>query len=438
MRSLVTLLPALACTVSTVLALPLNTTNTTLPTPAPGAGAGACIISNATSPILPSKDPWYKPPANSFWETTLPGTVLCSRPAPAQDETPGSSAMNILFRTTDSHDNPTWTVTTVLAPSTPRSPPAMISYQHFMDSPSVDDSPSYRIYKEVELYFIVDSLLQKGYYVNMPDYEGPKASFTAGKMSGHATLDSVTAALRFLPDGIQYAMYGYSGGSFATEWAAELAESYAPKLHFAGAGIGGAYPNVTDAFEKLRELQLTDSAWGKHLRSAMLGIGNEHQDAADSAMDILISMGKLSTKDWEAAKKIVRSTSKMDAQAIYDFSGQLLQSATVQNVLEEDARFGLHGLPRMPMVIHRHELDPLSSTAETTSLWFGYCFHGARVLYHLNPDVSKAQGQANFDWHRQEGIDGMFKGMPQYFEQMFNGTFLPDGCRWVYDNWTVL
>jgi hypothetical protein len=63
--------------------------------------------------------------------------------------------------------------------------------------------------------------------VNVPDYEGPLASFTAGLMSGYATLDSVRAALNCgeilgLSPKARYAMYGFSGGALAAEWAAEF------------------------------------------------------------------------------------------------------------------------------------------------------------------------------------------------------------------------
>lgn len=62
------------------------------------------------------------------------------------------------------------------------------------------------------------------------DYEGLKAEFVAGIQSGHAVLDSIKASLSAkaradtkLNANAQYAMFGYSGGSLANEWAAEMA-----------------------------------------------------------------------------------------------------------------------------------------------------------------------------------------------------------------------
>ena len=67
--------------------------------------------------------------------------------------------------------------------------------------------------------------LGRGWYVNVPDYEGPTASFIAGVQEGHAILDSVRAVLSSgfgLTADVSYALWGYSGGSIASEWAAEV------------------------------------------------------------------------------------------------------------------------------------------------------------------------------------------------------------------------
>lgn len=100
---------------------------------------------------------------------------------------------------------------------------ALLSYQIPYDSADVDASPSYAIYSGVPLN--VNASLTKGWFVSVPDYEGPLASFTAGVMSGHATLDSVRAVLSLadtlpglnLPNNTRYAMWEYSGGALASE-----------------------------------------------------------------------------------------------------------------------------------------------------------------------------------------------------------------------------
>lgn len=154
----------------------------------------------------------------------------------------------MLYRTTASQGNATFAVTTIFVPSV-KPVNALLSYQIPYDSAYINASPSYSLYGGV--YEDIKVALGKGYFVTVPDFEGPLASFTAGHMSGYATLDAVRATLKAadlygLPKDSVYAMWGYSGGALATEWASELQLSYAPELSFSGAAMGGLTPNVTN------------------------------------------------------------------------------------------------------------------------------------------------------------------------------------------------
>lgn len=97
------------------------------------------------------------------------------------------------------------------------------------DSAFLDASPSYALYSSDASSNLEDisTGLANGWFVNVPDYEGPLASFTAGVLSGHSTIDSIRAAFNAkhilgLAKDARYAMWGYSGGALASEWAAEL------------------------------------------------------------------------------------------------------------------------------------------------------------------------------------------------------------------------
>ena len=88
-------------------------------------------------------------------------------------------------------------------------------------------------------------LLAQGCTVIVPDTEGQRADFAAGPEYGMNTLDSIRAAFNSptvgLPDDARVALLGYSGGAIASEWAAELAPTYAPDVNerMIGAAIGG-------------------------------------------------------------------------------------------------------------------------------------------------------------------------------------------------------
>ena len=58
-------------------------------------------------------------------------------------------------------------------------------------------------------------------------------------------LSSATARKRDANDIPRYALWGYSGGAVASEFAAELQVRYAPELQFAGVAIGGLTPNIS-------------------------------------------------------------------------------------------------------------------------------------------------------------------------------------------------
>jgi len=206
---------------------------------------------SSSSLIPPSRDPWYTTPHG--YESATPGTVLRIRLAPGNitKMAAGCAATyNILYRTTSSQYKPTWAVTTLFVPKKPA--PALLSYQIPYDSVDVDASPSFAMNDAVPLD--VNASLAKGWFVSVPDYEGPLASFTAGVMSGHATIDSVRAVFNArkrygLRRDARYAMWGYSGGALASEWAAELQVQYAPEMSFAGAALGGLTPNITSVLE---------------------------------------------------------------------------------------------------------------------------------------------------------------------------------------------
>lgn len=83
-----------------------------------------------------------------------------------------------------------------------------------------------------------------------PDYEGPYHAFSAGRLSGQATLDAIRAALSFVPLGLEPAtptgLWGYSGGALATAWANTLHPDYAPELNIQGVAMGGTPTDIIE------------------------------------------------------------------------------------------------------------------------------------------------------------------------------------------------
>ena len=86
-------------------------------------------------------------------------------------------------------------------------------------------SPATTVTTQIDMTLIVP-LLQNGYYVIIPDYEGPKSTFTVGRQSGKATLNSIRAALQTgafsgIKKTAKVALWGYSGCLLYTSDAAD-------------------------------------------------------------------------------------------------------------------------------------------------------------------------------------------------------------------------
>jgi hypothetical protein len=166
--------------------------------------SSACTSASASTstPVPPHLDPWYT--ATRDFGDKQPGAVLKVRPAPGNlthIAANASASYNVMYRTTDSRYNATWAVTTIFVPKKPvNGTSALLSYQTPYDSAFIDASPSYALYSGVNSD--ISGSLGKGWFVSVPDYEGPLASFTAGVMSGHATLDSIRAILELAELGI--------------------------------------------------------------------------------------------------------------------------------------------------------------------------------------------------------------------------------------------
>jgi hypothetical protein len=196
-----------------------------------------------TNPLPPSRDPFYTAPDG--FEHATPGEVLRVRTAPGNLTTlvaNTSQAYHVLYRTTDSRYHASWAVTTLFLPLSNSTSDALLSYQIPYNSPNIDESPSWAYYAgqnswNSDQFIDVEWALGRGWFVNVPDFEGPLAAFIAGPQEGHAILDSIRAvkSLSFgLAPEARVALWGYSGGSLASEFAAEMQVQYAPELQISG------------------------------------------------------------------------------------------------------------------------------------------------------------------------------------------------------------
>ncbi|KAH9845902.1 C-type lectin [Teratosphaeria destructans] len=150
-----------------------------------------------------------------------------------------NAAYQILYKSTDALGKPTASVTTVIIPNNP-------DYTKVTGT-----NTTYGGTGSIEIMLIA-AALDQGWVVNTPDWEGINFTFIAGIVAGQSTLDSVRAVLASNSiTGVQpyakVALWGYSGGSLASDFASELQPNYAPELSLSvvGAALGGTTPNIT-------------------------------------------------------------------------------------------------------------------------------------------------------------------------------------------------
>jgi hypothetical protein len=242
---------------------------------------GALVAPGAQGAIPPEQDPFYTYEGSTPLANIAPGSVLKTRVMAYHISgiTVPVTAIQLLYRSTGQLGQPTVNVTSVLIPAVQIG--TVVSYQSAYDSLNPEDEPSFAIsggltlggiLTNAESALIVPALLA-GQTVVVPDTEGEHADFSAGPEYGMNTLDSLRAALNSPATGLSSAskigLIGYSGGAIATEWAAELAPSYAPEVNsrLVGAAMGGV---LVDPEHNLRYVE-GSAIWAGVLPISVIG-----------------------------------------------------------------------------------------------------------------------------------------------------------------------
>lgn len=347
------------------------------------------------APVVPSSDPFYIQPANiAQYE---PGQVIETRDVPPSlggftglTREPIKEMLQVKYRTTDSLHNPVAAVASILVPTNANTSQLLV-YEQAYDSSNVDCSPSYALQTGANNTALADiafisAALNKGYYVVTADYEGLLAQFVAGPMAGYATLDSARAALNLanskkinLSPTARYAMWGYSGGSLACEWAAELQPSYAPELTFSGSALGGLIPNVTSVLLTIDKGPFSGLAF-----SGISGLNKTLPETNSLYEESIISEKKADFESIasgcfadvfiQGGGKDIFSYFKQGMATVYD--------QRFQDTINYAGLMGTHGVPNHPLYAYKAMGDEVSPAADTDKLVNTLCSKGAVIEYH--------------------------------------------------------
>ena len=332
-----------------------------------------------------------------------------------------SSSYHILYRTTDSRYQPSWAVTTLFVPRTPSNSSigdALLSYQIPYNTADVDNSPSYALALPSGLanglvLSDINTVLRYGWYVSVPDFEGPSAAFALGVQEGHAVLDSVRAVLLsgHAPSKARTAMWGYSGGSIASEWAAELQVQYAPELNFSGVALGGLVPNATSITHAI-----DGSPAAGLIPSFLVGITRQYPQAYQYLINSLKTSGPYNATGFLAVRNMsytqaAVSFMNQSIMAEYFTNGKaFLQSPIIRKVFDSNGQMGYHGVPQMPMFIYKAVHDEYSYVEETDALVERCCAVGASIMYERNTAGNHLDEYTNGDAGALKWLKGVLDG----------------------------
>jgi hypothetical protein len=394
------------------------------PTPAPAGGTRAGHATAAIRP--PPHDPCYKPPAG--YASTAPGTILRSRRVnlAALGFLPQNvQAWQVLYRTTGYNGKPMSTVTTLVRPSGP-APQAVVSYQIAEDASAPQCAPSYALrpgvnpgnsINQAELV-LIDTVVAKGFAVSIPDYEGPNGEFGAPDQPGYAILDGLRAAMKFHPLGLPgagtpAAIWGYSGGSLVSGWAAQVQPSYAPTISLRGVAVGGFVTNLAQA------LTTINGGIGAGLIPSVLpGVLRASPALATAIHPYLTAAGHA---------LLAKAGSQCETTNVTDYPflnlsnylteplATVLALPAVQSAM---ARLNLGGsAPAAPMFVYHAVSDELIPIAGPDAVVPAYCAQGDSITYYRD-DLSE---------HASLAIIGAPAALA-WITQRLGGGAAPQGC----------
>ncbi|MFE3193661.1 lipase family protein [Nocardia sp. NPDC059240] len=342
------------------------------------------------------------------------GQVVESHPVTIPSIPTGAafSAWQLRYVSQNTQGMPWTTVATVLRPANRIEPPVLLAYDAIIDALAPQCFPSDQLQAgipaqaatgvmEVDMIYL-GRALERGWTVVVPDYLGPDGEFGAGFVEGRDTLDAIRAAENFPPAGLSgpatpTAIFGYSGGARGSEFAAELAPSYAPELNLRGVAAGGVTVDISSTARAL------DGGFsGVLAAAAALGIGRAYPE-----------LGIESYFPDAGFRNAVSSSCILQMETSYPFlrlgdhtvvpgGGGLLDVPAVAAVVS-GLRAGGYGTPSAPLYIYQAMNDEDAPMADTDQLVGDYCARGVNVTYVKHPGVEHLTGNvagspAALDW----------------------------------------
>jgi hypothetical protein len=350
----------------------------------------ACTLPGPASaaPLpIPENDPFFAAPANL--EDLEPGEIIRTRTfQPKVLELPmPAKGWQLLYRTSDRTGEATVTATTLLVPALAPSivgPRPVVSYQTAEDGVSTRCAPSHALraglgggvtnsYPEV---LLMASLLLNGWAVSAPDYEGMRSEFLVADTEAKGVLDGLRAVRNFTTAGLSespMALWGYSGGAFASANAAQLQPDYAPELPIKGVALGGLVGDIRATIDAF-----SGSFAGGAIPMGMHGFDRSYPDMG--IRDRLNAYGQ-EKFDASVADCITDAVPRTPFLKVEDIEASpgTLDEDDIAEMLDENSPVGRDGVPSAPVFEYHALLDELAPIGPARAVLRNYCAAGVPV-----------------------------------------------------------
>lgn len=400
----------------------------------PQAAAHVALVRpRAIIPTVPANDSFYQPP--SGFESQAPGAILRQRAVVVAffGIVPKSvEAFQLLYRTSSLDGSAIATVTTIFRPLVAKSD-RFVSFQTAYDSANNRCDPSYTYQLGAKQENIIttaetvvfQNYLSAGYIVASPDYAGPDAAFTAGRVSGQGVLDGIRAVQNFgntlaLTARPMVVGVGYSGGAISTGWAAGLQPNYAPELAVKGWVAGGTPANLTGTL-----VHVDDTSYSGFLPISLAGLAkpSAYQATLQGLYDkILTDDGREALKyaNENCGPAVVQKYGNISVLST-DFQtlGRGLLSEADFAGVADDNLMGRKNVetPTAPVYLYHSVADEIVPYANASTLSNTWCADGATVKFTTYTSGGHVETEQN-------GSQGALK----FIGQAFNGTVV-SGCE---------
>ncbi|ODV76834.1 LIP-domain-containing protein [Suhomyces tanzawaensis NRRL Y-17324] len=231
---------------------------------------------------------------------------------------------------------------------------------------------------------VSQSGLYEGWILVVPDYLGPKAAFAVGLQAAHATLNSLRAVVASgditgVNKDAEIVLWGYSGGSQPTVWAAALFDQYAPELNIIGAAAGGILVSPTH----ISNITM-DGIFAGLIINAINGLANEYEDLTPFIKENFYE--GIQDKFFKVKTQCLASTVFETIFTTWDdltpLGYKVLDAPIVKKYTGINNLLNLNSTPSVPLFFYNSQGDEIIPAVDADQLYDKWCSEGAIIEYH--------------------------------------------------------